>query len=187
MATKHQSPCDGYHPALDGNAQAVIDQWDEALASADAMAWDPVIERVNEFTGLTSYFCGDAAMTADHNHEPFGGNWKYVVGKRGHASRVFVGEQAFSEAMAHLVAIGRATPVAPGIDWRSRSFAEVRASLPAGETLCERLPDGTVVLRRADLSVGSYPGAVYVIDNGNAALNVRRYAPSLADRLEEAA
>ena len=38
MATKHQSPSDGYHPGLDGNAQAVIEQWDEALASADAMA-----------------------------------------------------------------------------------------------------------------------------------------------------
>lgn len=62
------------------------------------------------------------------------------------------------------------------------TFAEIRASIPAGEQLCEIRADGTLVLRRPDLSVGSVPGAVYVVSRPNAALAVRRYEPSLADR-----
>lgn len=66
-----------------------------------------VVERVNEFTGLVSYFCGEAAMTAYHNHEPYGGNWKYAVGRRGVGMRMFVGDTAFSEATAYLVELGK--------------------------------------------------------------------------------
>lgn len=76
------------------------------------MSTPDVTEQVNEFTGLISYFCGLAAMTAMHNHAPLNGNWQYAVGRPGYAPRWFVGDDAFSEAMAYLVELGRMEVVA---------------------------------------------------------------------------
>lgn len=56
------------------------------------------------------------------------------------------------------------------------TIADLKAMVPAGELICEIRQPGTLVLKRPDLSVGSVPGALYIIDNGNAALNLRKYA-----------
>lgn len=51
-----------------------------------------------------------------------------------------------------------------------RSFAEIRASLPAGELISEARQDGTLILRRPDYSVGTVPGALYITHPGNAVM-----------------
>jgi hypothetical protein len=64
-------------------------------------------------------------------------------------------------------------------------FMEIRRlAREDGSNISELRPDGTVVLRRPDLSVGSMPGVLYVVKVGNAALNFNRYAPSLVSGLE---
>lgn len=66
------------------------------------------------------------------------------------------------------------------------SFAAIRAGLPAGELLSEVRPDGTLVLRRPDFSVGTVPDAEYVTKPGNA-VTMRTLTASAADAVAEVA
>lgn len=63
------------------------------------------------------------------------------------------------------------------------TIAQIKASLAPGERISEIRQDGTLVLRRADCSVGSHPGALYVTWPGNA-VAMRTLAPSLVAKGE---
>lgn len=59
-------------------------------------------------------------------------------------------------------------------------FAAIKASLPPGERICALRPDGTLVLRRDDWTVGDVPGALYMTHPGNAVMD-KSYAVSRAE------
>lgn len=66
-----------------------------------------LIKTTNPFTGLPSYRVGDVTITALHNHEPYGGNWTWIVGQRG--ENVIMHSLPVAQMAAVQVATGQRT------------------------------------------------------------------------------